>query len=55
MFCHLKGGYLTRKTLLILAIENNHVEIANLLVRRGADLNASIIVSMHVSIIIEWH
>ncbi|XP_072033016.1 uncharacterized protein [Amphiura filiformis] len=40
-----EGGYLTRKTLLILAIEHNHVEIANLLVQRGADLQASIMVN----------
>lgn len=40
-----EGGYLTQRTLLILAIENDHIEIAHLLVKRGANLKASIMVN----------
>ncbi|XP_033101877.1 uncharacterized protein LOC117105005 isoform X2 [Anneissia japonica] len=39
-----QGGYMTKKTLLMLAIENNHEEIARMLISRGADLTCSVTV-----------
>ena len=42
------GGYLTKQTLLIIAVEKGHVEVANILVDRDADLTATVMVRASV-------
>ncbi|XP_033629493.1 ankyrin repeat and KH domain-containing protein 1-like [Asterias rubens] len=39
------GGYLAKQTLLLIAMQKGHVDIANLLVDRGADLTATVMVN----------
>ncbi|XP_038049079.1 2-5A-dependent ribonuclease-like [Patiria miniata] len=40
-----EGGYLSKRTLLIMAVEKNFSDVARLLINRGADLSATVMVN----------